>query len=45
MARTPELKFWQGLENSFMSISGNDLNYLKGEIEHARLYFKGVIDE
>ena len=45
MARTPEMKFWQSLEGGFLSISGDELTYLKNEIEHARLYFKGDIEE
>jgi phosphoribosylaminoimidazole carboxylase (NCAIR synthetase) len=45
MARTPEMKFWQGSNDGFLSIQGDELSYLKGEIEHALLYFKGEIDE
>jgi 5-(carboxyamino)imidazole ribonucleotide synthase len=45
MARTPAMKFWQGADHSFMSISGADLNFLLHEVKHAYLYFKGEIDE
>jgi 5-(carboxyamino)imidazole ribonucleotide synthase len=52
MARTPELHFHQykkevvpGVEVGHVSACGSDLPYLIEEIEHARDYMSGVIDE
>jgi 5-(carboxyamino)imidazole ribonucleotide synthase len=52
MARNPSLHFHQyrtdvkpGVEVGHLTVCGDDLNYLTQEIEHARDYMSGVIDE
>lgn len=52
MARNPSLHFHQyrtdvkpGVEVGHLTVCGDDLNYLTHEIEHARDYMSGVVDE
>jgi 5-(carboxyamino)imidazole ribonucleotide synthase len=52
MARNPSLRFHQyrtdvkpGVEVGHLTVCGDDLNYLTQEIEHARDYMSGVVDE